>query len=109
MCIRDSAVLDVGGEDHLTHGRDTVGVEEHVLGTGEADALGAQTHGVGGVTRGDVYKRQVEDTAYEPGAEAYRHGLVRRVDGFARGEPAGVLVDLDDALLPGCLLYTSMV
>ena len=64
------------------------------------DALGDEGTGHG------LYDLQrpadaVEDTAYEPGAEAYRHGLVRRVDGFARGEPAGVLVDLDDALLPG--------
>jgi len=40
------------GDDHLPHGGDAVGVEEHVLGAAEADALGAELGGLLGVTGG---------------------------------------------------------
>ena len=37
------------GADHLTDGGDTVGLEEHVLGTAQADALSTKLHGLLGV------------------------------------------------------------
>ena len=38
--------LDLGlGQDHLLHGGQAVGLEEHVLGAGQADALGAEAAG----------------------------------------------------------------
>ena len=37
-----AAALGIVGQDHLAHGDDAVGVEEHVLGAAEADALGAE-------------------------------------------------------------------
>ena len=40
------------GEDHLAHGRDAVGLEEHVLGAAQADALGAERHSLLGIARG---------------------------------------------------------
>ena len=40
------------GEDHLAHHRQAVGGEEHVLGAAQADALGAELAGVGGVLAG---------------------------------------------------------
>ena len=36
--------------DHLTDGGDTVGIEEHVLGAAQADALSAKGHSLLGVT-----------------------------------------------------------
>ena len=39
---RAAAPLLVVGADHLAHGQDAVGLEEHVLGAAEADALGAE-------------------------------------------------------------------
>ena len=45
--------LLVVGEDHLPHGDDPLAVEEHVLGAAEADPLGAERAGLGGV-RGRV-------------------------------------------------------
>ena len=43
------AVVDVVGEDHLAHGVDAVAFEEHVLGAGEADAVGAERERVLGL------------------------------------------------------------
>ena len=37
------------GEDHPAHDRQAVLAEEHVLGAAQADALGAELAGVGGV------------------------------------------------------------
>jgi len=39
------------GEDHPAAGGGAGAVEEHVLGAGEADALGAERHGLGGLLR----------------------------------------------------------
>ena len=39
---RALAAGEVVGEDHLAHGVDALGLEEHVLGAAEADALGAE-------------------------------------------------------------------
>ena len=39
---RVAPAFGVVGQDHLAHGDDAVGVEEHVLGAAEADALGAE-------------------------------------------------------------------
>ena len=39
---RPAAARLVVGADHLAHGEDAVGLEEHVLGAAEADALGAE-------------------------------------------------------------------
>ncbi len=48
---RGAAALVVGGEDHLAHGLDAVGLEEHVLGAAQPDALGAELAGGAGVVR----------------------------------------------------------
>ena len=45
------ALLNGVGADHLADGRDTVGQEEHVLSTAEANALGAELHGLLGIVR----------------------------------------------------------
>jgi hypothetical protein len=50
---RGAAAGLVFGQDHLAHGADALGVEEHVLGAAEADALGAELPrrlGIGGVS-----------------------------------------------------------
>ena len=50
---RGAAAGLVLGEDHLAHGGDPLGVEEHVLGAAQADALGAELArgaAVGGVS-----------------------------------------------------------
>ena len=39
----------VVGEDHLPHGDDPLVAEEHVLGAAQADPLGAELAGLGGV------------------------------------------------------------
>ena len=39
---RGAPALFVVGQDHLAHGDDAVGLEEHVLGAAQADALGAE-------------------------------------------------------------------
>ena len=49
---RSLAALDVIGNDHLAHRLDTVGLEEHMLGAAQADALGAELDGLRGVARG---------------------------------------------------------
>ena len=49
---RGFAGLDVVGEDHLAHGVNAVAFEEHVLGAREADAGGAERHGVFGLAPG---------------------------------------------------------
>ena len=41
------ALLERVGQDHLPHRADLALAEEHVLGPAEADALGAEGHGVG--------------------------------------------------------------
>ncbi len=46
---RGLARLGRVGEDHLAHAHDAVAAEEHVLGAAEADALGAERDGVGGL------------------------------------------------------------
>ena len=46
-------VLVVVGEDHLPHGGDALGIEEHVLGAAEPDAFGAE------VARGARVERRV--------------------------------------------------
>ena len=46
------AALDGLGDDHLADRLDTVGLEEHVLGAAQADALGAELDGLRGVARG---------------------------------------------------------
>ena len=40
------------GADHLADGGDAVALEEHMLGTAQADALGAELTGLGGVVGG---------------------------------------------------------
>ena len=40
------------GHDHLAHRDDAVGLEEHVLGAAQADALGAEIAGGAGIERG---------------------------------------------------------
>ena len=45
------AVLHGLGHDHLAHGLDAVGLKEHMLGTAQADALGAEVHALLGVAR----------------------------------------------------------
>ena len=42
----------VSEHDHLADRLDTVGLEEHMLGTAQADALGAELDGLRGVARG---------------------------------------------------------
>ena len=39
---RGAALRRGAGDDHLAHGGDAVGLEEHVLGARQADALGAE-------------------------------------------------------------------
>ncbi len=39
------------GKDHLAHGQDAVGIEEHVFGTAQADALGAELAGHAAILR----------------------------------------------------------
>ena len=39
------------GQDHLAHRDDAVGIEEHVLGAAEADALGAEFARGAGIER----------------------------------------------------------
>ena len=46
------AVFDVVRENHLAHGVNAVAFEEHVLGAREADARGAERHGVFGLLGG---------------------------------------------------------
>ena len=48
---RDLALRIVVGEDHLAHDRQASLAHEHVLSTAEADALGTETAGAGGVLR----------------------------------------------------------
>ncbi len=45
-------VLGLAGEDHAAHDREAVLGQEHVLGTAQADALGAELTGPGGVGAG---------------------------------------------------------
>src|SRR6185503_13593386 len=40
------------GDDHLAHGGDAFGVEEHVFGAAKADALGAKAARGAGIQRG---------------------------------------------------------
>ncbi len=49
---RRAALLDGLREDHLAHGEDAVGIEEHVLGAAEPDALGAEFARGAGIERG---------------------------------------------------------
>ena len=44
--------LGVAGQDHLLHGDDAVGLEEHVLGAAQADALGPEADRGAGVAAG---------------------------------------------------------
>ena len=46
------APFQLFGQDHLAHGGDALGIEEHVLGAAQADALGAEFAGHLGVMRG---------------------------------------------------------
>ena len=46
------APFQLFGQDHLTHGRDPLGIEEHMLGAAEADPFGAEFAGHLGVMGG---------------------------------------------------------
>ena len=48
---RGAAAASLRGEDHLAHRDDAVGLEEHVLGAAEADALGAEIARRAGIER----------------------------------------------------------
>ena len=50
------------GEDHLADLRDTVRVEEHVLGSGQTDALCAEADRIGGVCRGICIRADVKSS-----------------------------------------------
>src|SRR6266568_4321758 len=45
------APLDIFGQDHLPHGGDPLGVEEHMFGAAEPDSLGAELSGHLGIIR----------------------------------------------------------
>ena len=83
-CHVPTEALDLGlGEDHLAHDRQAVGGEEHVLGATQADALGAEVAGVGGVLTGVGVRAHAQAPSVvgpaEQGREAGRRG--RPLDG----------------------------
>ncbi len=49
---RRASAGSVFGEDHLAHGEDTLGVEEHVLGATKPDAFGAEFARLACIARG---------------------------------------------------------
>ena len=92
------------GQDHLAHHRQAVGGEEHVLGAAQADALGAELAGVGGVFAGVGVGAHAQLALadlvgpLEDGVE-----LGRRLGGgqlhLAEHDLAGGAVDADDVAL----------
>ena len=81
------ALLGCLGNDHLADSGDTIGIKEHVLCTAEADALGAEVIGVGGVGGGigvgaDAQLADVVGPAHEA-SEVAADGGIDRGDGFA--------------------------
>ena len=116
------ALLGSLGGDHLVHGRQSVGTEEHVLGAAQTDSLGAKftcLGGVGGVVgigphtqtsglvgpgehllevrvdlRGDERQGSSEHLA---GGAVQGDGIALLDDGVANREGPGLVVDLDAA------------
>ena len=100
------ALLQGLGDDHLTDGGDPVGIEEHMLGPAEANALGAEVDGLLGVLRGvgvgaDLELAVLVGPGHDP-AELAGDGSLGSGDGFAvdvaggavDGEPVAFLIDL---------------
>ena len=91
------------GQDHAAHDRQPVLAEEHVLGAAEADALGAELAGVGGVGAvvgvGPHGELALADLVGP--AEDGRQGAVglRLPSGAAEDDLAGRPVDRDDVAL----------
>ena len=94
------------GEDHLAHGRDAVGLEEHMLGAAQADALGAEGHRLLGVARGVGVGAHLEGAgrvgpAHEAGEVAGDGGLDGRdlavidvAGGAVQGDEVALVIDL---------------
>ena len=100
------ALLQGLGNDHLADGGDAVGIKEHVLGTAQANALGAEVHSLlgvlGGVGVGAHLERAVLVSPAHEAAELTGDGGLGGGDGFAvnvaggavDGDPVAFLVDL---------------
>ena len=58
---RATALLLVGGHNHLTDGGDAVGLEEHVLGAAQADAFGTGHHRPVSIVIGKLRKHRCQD------------------------------------------------
>ncbi len=108
------APFEIVGEDHLAHRHDAVGIEEHMLGAAEADALGAELASDLGILRGvgvgaDLELAVLVDPLHELTEVAGQFGLHRRYlaeDDFTGGTIKGDDVALFDnnAALGGELL-----
>ena len=94
------------GADHLPDGGDAVGLEEHVLSAAQADALGAEFHGLGGVpgvvgVGADAHLAVLVRPGHDP-AKLAGDGGVHGGDGLAvdvaggavQGDPVALLVGL---------------
>ena len=99
---RGAAALLVVGQDHLAHRADAVGLEEHVLGAAEPDALGAELQRDARVVRrvgvgAHLQLAHAVGPAHQRGELAGQRRLEHR---HAAGEHlAGRAVDGDDLAL----------
>ena len=96
------AGLDRLGDDHLAHGLDTGGLEEHVLRAAQADAFGAELHSLRGVAgvigvRADAQNAEAVGPLHEAVKVAADGGL-DGLDGAAV-DVAGGAVDGDPVAL----------
>ena len=99
---RGAAPGGVFGEDHLAHGEDALGVEEHVLGAAQADALGAELARLTCIARGVGVGAHAQPAlgvgpAHERGEGAGQLRLAHL--GAADDHLPGAAVDGDDVAL----------
>ena len=98
LCERGAAPGFVVGEDHFAHRQDAVGVEEHVLGAAEADALGAEcARGLGVAGRLGIGAHAQAPRLVGPAHQPRETAAHLRLDGrdFSRHHLAGAAVDGD--------------
>ena len=99
------SLLDGVGDDHLAHGHDSVGLEEHMLGAAEADAFRAEgtclTCVLGSVGIGpDLQCAVLVRPCHDP-AEIARDGSVDGGNGFAVDVAGGAVEGDPVALMEG--------
>src|SRR5699024_1995363 len=99
---RRLALLDRVGYDHLAHRLDALGLEEHMLGTAQADAFRAELARLGGVARGVAVGADVQGAdLIRPAHEAAEVAGQLRVLGIDLAEVyvAGRAIERDELAL----------